>query len=423
MKKFILTLLPLILLSACNSSTSEEKPIVFDGKVSLNGFNSINEMYKAQQMVDYRNYDFNATLDIVNDKNFVKEGEGCLSVDYRDFYGSYAPGSIIQRIDISPISTCDVFDINKTSCWIYNDNEVETNASLVIFIKGEKTIYEEEFKLAPKQYTYCESNLSKLLLENSYENILGFGINLSSLVPAHYYIDDWCVEFDAEYNDDDIRYLSFVSDMMDEIDLLPSINLADYSDETFINHIEEIGTNFYQMPVVYQNSVANRQHLFELMDGYQEYYRNTHYGQATYYGFMFDKSFGLRQVELLNSMQGMSASYDTEYHIEGEVGSLKITSNGANSWNYVNFNAYVDLSNYKTMQFYVYNDTQLRAAICMNWSEEAIILPAQAWTKISIAVAKTANIIECETTALDERGVSGIGIDGNLYFSSIVFKK
>lgn len=87
----------------------------------------------------------------------------------------------------------------------------------------------------------------------------------------------------------------------------------------------------------------------------------------------------------------MYNEYSTEIKREGELGSTKITfTSDLTPWNGVIFfkNTLIpDLSEYKTMRFWVYNEATEQMPLRVNWINRIYWLAPNEWTEITVSVA------------------------------------
>ena len=416
----------LLLLTSCsNGPNNNEKQPVFKGKMLLNGFNNIDDMYLAQQKFTFFNRDLNCRWEINEDTQYIKEGEGSLHIIYRENFEHALFQPIIQRLDISPLSECDVSDINKMSAWIYNDNDVDTKVDMIIYNKDEDVISSSTYTLKSKEYTYVEEDFSKLLLEKSAVSVLGFGLGLNYLEAASYYVDDWQIEFGAQYNEDDEKYLNVVDELIDEIEKLPLEKDVNFStDKSLFSTLENLAKRIYALPVVYQSSVNNMSLLEDLLDAYIETIVLEDSINSSFVAYHFSKAIGLRQIEANPNYIGVTFEHSDKALKEGDTGSIKITFAGNNAWNYINLPALVNPASYSYAEMTVYNPSNSRVGLFFAWSDLLLVEPKETKTiKVDISTCRTlvADNLEMELTEIDSKGNGGNIFLGDIYISDITF--
>ncbi len=421
--KLIPLLLPFVALVSCSkenqTSSSDEEPIV-----TINGYNDIADLYRSKLVYPFSSYAIQCQFDINSDPNYIKEGEGSLKM-YMNSVSGGEYSYFVQRFSESPIKNRSIADINKFSVWLYNANDVEAEASLVLIGKGDVAATSIDISLAANQWNYCEYNLSRLILENGSDDLLGFGVLLNKTAGT-YYLDDWKVYFGAEYTSEDLAILDKVNSVSAKIKTLnPDM---DFTSESENASLEEACAAYYEIDSAYRNAVKGNNTLEKLAEDYCEHLTKLSGGTTA---FNFSKAAGVSQASVSMLSAGVSLSYSKEFKRPGSEGTMKISSNGNSKWVYLNLSTSASVSSYSKFGIWFYNDSDSEFGFCIQWNALAqYIKPSKTissddgWQYFEYSCAGLSGKVEFEYCAVAE-GISGgtLPTSGDLYVSDIVLIK
>ncbi len=419
-KKLLLLLLPILMLASCGQNKEKD-----DSVVLLNGYETVSDMYRSKLVYPFNNYNMQCSFEINNDTTYVKEGSGSLKMNMvRADSGDYS--YFVQRFSESDAKDRNIADIDKFSLWLYNSNDVETKVSLALVAKGDVVFTNQDFSLAANSWNYLEYNLSRLIVETSYEDLVGFGVLINE-TNGTYYLDDWKVYFGANYTDDDLAILDVINTLNDKVALLNK-NMK-FTDATEIAKLEEACTLYYQIDSAYRSAVKGVNDLLELAEGYTDYLsQNSDPVKA----FNFANPAGVVQANVsLISSGGVSLSYSTDIKRANTNGSMKVSANGSTKWTYLDLTTSITLSDYSKFGFWFYNDSDTEFGFCVQWNGTAqyikpkgFITDNDGWQYIEYSCAGLSSKVEFEYCAVAD-GVSGGVLDtkGDIYISDVtVFK-
>ena len=419
--KKISLLLSLATLASCANAGGTTKE---EADVTINGYNTISDLYRSKLVYPFSSYNIQCRFDINTDAKYIKEGEGSLkmymnSVDGGDY--SY----FVQRFSQCAVKDRNIGDVNKFSLWLYNANETDAKASLVLVGEGETAVTSTDVTLKANQWNYCEYDLSRLILENSADDLLGFGVLLKE-TPGTYYLDDWQVHFGAEYTKEDLAVLDQVNAVSDKISKL---NLEmDFTKESENAALNEACAAYYEIDSSYRGAVKGKDSLEKLALNYCDYLTLNSGGTTA---FNFSKGVGVSQVSVSMLSAGVSVSYSKEHKRPGTDGSMKISSNGSSKWVYLNWETSATVSNYSKFGIWFYNDSSSEFGFCIQWNETAqyikpkgYLTDNEGWQYCEYSCAGLSGKVEFEYCAVAE-GVPGgvLPTSGDIYVSDIVLIK
>ncbi len=419
LNKLMLPLLPLMVLTACEGKNEESKT---DEKiVTINGYNSVSDMYRSKLVYPFSSYNIQCRFDINSDTDYIKEGDGSLKM-YMNSVNGGEYSYFVQRFSESDIKDRNISDIDKFSLWLYNANEKEAKATLALIGQGDVAITSIDVSLKAGEWNYCEYNLSRLILENGYENILGFGLLLNETAGT-YYLDDWKVYFGAQYTSEDLAILDKVNGVSDQV---ARLNFdMDFSNESENAALEAICASYYAIDSAYRGAVKGSDKLVKLAKNYCDYLTLNSGGTTA---FNFSKSVGVSQASVSVLSAGVSLSYSQDFKRPDEDGALKISSNGSSKWIYLNFVTSANVANYSKFGLWFYNDSDLEYGFCIQWNAQAqYIKPSNTissddgWQYIEYSCSGLSGKVEFEYCAV-AMDVPGGVLDtyGDLYISDIV---
>ncbi len=420
--KIILAMLSVSLLASCSSGG--ESQVEESQELTINGYNSINDLYRSKLVYPFSSYSIECRFDINTDKTYVKEGSGSLKMYMNSVVGgeySY----FVQRFSESEAKTRNLADIDKFSLWLYNAQDTVAKATLVLVGEGDKAVTSLDFSLQPNQWNYCEYDLSRLIMETCYESLLGFGVLLNE-TPGTYYLDDWKVYFGAKYTQEDLAILDKVNAVSD---LVSKLNLnMDFTKEGENAALEEACSSYYAIDSAYRGSVKGSEDLEKLASSYCTYLTTSSGGTTA---FSFGNPAGVSQAEVSMLSAGVSIAYSSEYKRPDQKGSLKVSSNGNSKWAYLNLTTSADVVSYSKFGIWFYNASEQEYGFCIQWNDSAkYIKPSSTissddgWQYIEYSCAGLSGEVEFEYCAVAD-GIPGGVLDtiGDLYIGDIVLIK
>ncbi len=417
-------LAPLFLSVAMIASCgSQSKPQEEASTVTINGYNSIADLYRSKLVYPFSSYNIQCRFDINTDSTYVKEGDGSLKM-YMSSVSGGEYSYFVQRFSQSEIKNRAVSDINKFSLWLYNANETEAKATLALMGKGDIAVTSIDVSLLPNQWNYCEYDLSRLILESN-DDLLGFGVLINE-IPGTYYLDDWKVYFGAEYTKEDLAILDKVNSVSA---LVAKLNgEMDYTKESENAALEEACAAYYEIDSAYRGAVKGSDALEKLANGYCDYLTKASGGTTA---FNFSKAAGVSQASVSLLSAGVSLSYSKDFKRPGTDGTMKISSNGNSKWVYLNFATSASVSSYSKFGIWIYNDSDSEFGFCIQWNALAqYIKPSKTiasddgWQYFEYSCAGLSGKVEFEYSAVGD-GIQGgvLPTVGDIYVSDIVLIK
>ena len=423
LNKLILLTLPSLMLVSCASKGSDENK-ADEKEVTINGYNSVKDLYRSKLVYPFSSYSIQCNFDINTDATYIKEGSGSLKM-YMNSISGGEYSYFVQRFSQSEIKDRNLGDIDKFSLWLYNANSSKAKVTLALIGKGDVAVTSLDFSLEPSQWNYCEYDLSRLIMETSYEDLLGFGILLNE-TPGTYYLDDWKVYFGAQYTAEDKAILDKVNAVGASVSKL-NLNM-DFTKESENAQLEEACAAYYAIDSAYRGAVKGSDDLEKLASSYCDYLTSASGGTTA---FNFSNPAGLSQAAVSSLSAGVTLSYSTEHKRPDAKGSMKITSNGNSKWVYVNLSTSADVASYSKFGIWFYDDSDLEYGFCVQWNAMAqYIKPSSTissddgWQYFEYSCAGLSGEVEFEYCAVAD-GVPGGVMDtlGDLYVGDIVLIK
>lgn len=421
LNKLMLLALPMTLLISCNGGGEATEN---EAVATINGYNSINDLYRSKLVYPFSSYDIRCRFDINTDSSYVKEGEGSLQM-YMNPVSGGEYSYFVQRFSQCEIKNRDIADINKFSLWLFNANSSEAKVTLALMGEGDVAVTSLDFTLSPNQWNYCEYDLSRLIMETGYEDLLGFGVLINE-VPGTYYLDDWKVYFGAEYTAEDLVVLDKVNAVSEAVGKL---NLAmDFTKESENAQLEEVCASYYEIDSAYRGTVKGSDDLEKLASNYCDYLTSSS-GGTTAFSFSNPASVSKASVSALSA--GVSLSYSSKQKRPDAQGALKIASNGNSKWIYVNLVTSADVASYSKFGVWFYNASEQEYGFCFQWNAtsqyikpSSTISSNDGWQYFEYSCAGLSGKVEFEYCAVAE-GIPGGVLDtyGDLYVGDIVLIK
>lgn len=126
--------------------------------------------------------------------------------------------------------------------------------------------------------------------------------------------------------------------------------------------------------------------------------------------------------DYLDNLTYMVSEYSTDFRYEGQMGTTRVTLNvtAKNVNPLIAFkHTLIDTSEFTSIYFYVYNDSDYECTLCPNIANNSKLVPHQ-WSKVNITNFKTNNYSPW-TSAADRAGmVAMFYSDGNAYVNQTV---
>jgi len=406
-------ILPLLLtMVGCNNQADNNSPTVV-----INGFENVNDLYKAKLIYKYSSHGVDCSFNINTDKAFIHDGNGSLKMEYKqpsDNTGKYS--YFYQPISLSGLEGRDISDLDKFGIWLYNDNAVETTISMALIITDKMaTNVDDSIKLPSRQWTYAELNLSKLIVNNNYKSFEGFGF-LIDKIEGTFYADNWTVKFGATETEEDLKYKTVIEDVSRRIPLLPSENSPQYADE-----LRALAKDYYRIKTSYRGAVVDYKVLEKKCSAYISLINTKISSGDTVYHF--NDPIGMSQASIDFDAIGLDLTFDeTEKRDASDFGSMKVSSNIASGWAYVKAKTdSISFSKFSKLIFYVKNDFDKQIAMCISWNSAAINIPCKSgWVKVELPTTQLGSTIEIEFCG-NKYGVGGNEETiGDVYFSNFI---
>ncbi len=380
-------------------------------------------MYRSKLVFPFTSYQLQCSFSINNDSAYIKEGAGSLKMEMKNAVGG-GYSYFVQRFSESEIANRDFTDLDKFSFWIYNDGEA-TTITLALIQKGDRAATSIDQELAANSWTYCEYNLSKLIVSSN-ADISGFGVLINKR-DGTYYLDEWKAYFGATYTKEDQAVLDVIDSTNEKI---ANLNFdIDFSDPEENAILDDVLDGYYQVDPAYRIAISHSEEIAELVSRYCEYLSsNSDPTNPTI--LHFSRAVGLSQVEASILALGVSLTYSKEVKREGTAGSLKVTSTGFQSWANLNFTPAMDLTGYTKLGIWLYSED--RYGFCVNWNDGLCITTdggdagfrgyqkkeENGWMYFEYSCKGLSNNLEFEFTQLTDQN-AGINSDGDLYISDI----
>ncbi len=420
--KLLLIVLPTLLFTSCAGTAKKENNAK---EVLLNGYENINDLYRSKLIYPFNNYNMQCSFEINKDATYVKEGSASLKMNMiRASGGDYS--YFVQRFSQSDVKNRNIADIDKFSLWLYNSLESTTHVSLALIGTGDKVVTKQDYTLEASNWNYLECNLSKLIVETAYEDLLGFGILINEN-DGVYYLDDWKVYFGATYTEDDLKVLDVINETSNKVSAL-NANMS-FTNSEEVKKLEEACTLYYQIDSAYRTAVKDSDKLLTLAEDYTEYLSKNS-DPAIAFNFANPAGAVQSSVSLLSS-GGVTLSYSTDIKRESTKGSLKISANGSTKWTYLDLTTSITLSDYSKFAFWFYNDSDQEFGFCVQWNETAqyvkpkgTITDNNGWQYVEYSCKGLSSDVEFEFCAVGN-GIPGGVLDtkGDLYISDVTLIK
>lgn len=422
-KKLFLKLLFLLLITclcfcgfACDGCGDKEKEeqTVLTGEHMLNGFNTLDDLYSINWLVENTAYSTMGKLDINRDAAYIKEGDGSLKFE---IISASLPEIRIQQQN-TLIPDMDLTDSKTISAWVYNDNDFAVTATLNVLKTQAAHLLTQSFELPAKTWTKCVMNVNAVVTKYAYENITGFSIQFMTEDPAVFYIDELSVEFGRVFTEEDNSYIEKIETLIAEIKELP--DGAKASDETAIAAAFE---KYNSLPDLYKSAIVNFNDLSSAMKNllYATINEGVNGENAQYErpAFMFDKFYGTTHMAIAHATN-CSFGYSKEIKFGDEEGSTYIEFAG-DMWNYVDISTSLMINTYDYVSFAIYNSGSKKAFWLnsdeLGWNNRHDIDNGE-WVEISVPVsAFDATGVQLISTNLNNG--SPAAADGRIYVSQI----
>ncbi len=410
--------------SSSSEATSEESASSStnnDPQVILNGYNNLSDLYRSKLVYPFSSYKIQCAFSINNDAAYIKEGAGSLKMEMKNVDGG-GYSYFVQRFSESDIAGRDFTDLDKFSFWIYNAGE-KTTITLALIQKGDRAATKIDKELAANDWTYCEYNLSKLIVSSN-ADISGFGVLINQR-DGTYYLDEWKAYFGATYTEEDEEILDVIDKTNEKVATL-DFN-TDFSDPEENAILDEVLEGYYQVDPAYRIAINHSDEIADLVSRYCEYLSTS--DPANPKIFHFSKAAGLSQVEASILATGVSLSYSKEKKREGTSGSLKVTSTGFQNWTNLYFTPAISFSSYTKFGIWVYSED--RYGFCINWNRLCITTEGgdagfqgykekddEGWMYFEYSCKGFSGTLEFEFTELDSLN-GAVMSEGDLYISDI----
>jgi len=409
--KYLFILSFLVPLFGCNNN---DKPVKTDTTV-INGFDSIDDLYKAKLLYSYSSHGIDCAFNINRDSKYIHDGSGSLKMEMNqpsDNTGKYS--YFYQPIELSGLEDRDLSDLDKFGIWLYNDNNISTTISMAIISTDKMAInVDDKIELSSKEWKYAELNVSKLVAKNSCSNFIGFGF-LIDKIPGTFYADNWTVKFGATETEEDIKYKTLIEDVSNGIPLLP-----DESAPTYPDSLRTLAGKYYSIKSGFRSAVSNYKTLEKKCKNYIELLNaKIESGDIVYH---LNDPIGMSQTSIDFSSIGLDLFFSSEEKAEpNDFGSMKVTSSLASGWAYVKVSTdSISFSKFESITFKVKNDLNKPMALCISWNQNAINIPANGqWTEVTLPTTLLGSTIEIEFCG-NKYGVGGNEETiGDVYFSA-----
>lgn len=423
MKKLFVLLIPTLLLTSCGGNESNENKE--ESVVLLNGYETVNDMYRSKLIYPFNNYNMKCSFEINKDAAYIKEGSGSLKM-YMEVATSGDYSYFVQRFSESDIKDRNIADIDKFSLWLYNTTDIETTIQVALISKGDNVATKIPFTLAKSGWNYIEYNLSRLIVEASYDDLIGFGILINETTGT-YYLDDWKVYFGATYTDEDLAMLDVINSTSDKVAALNS-NMS-FTDASEVQKLEEACESYYKIDSAYRSAVKGADTLLTLAESYTDYLsKNSDPSVA----FNFANPAGAVQASVsLLSTGGVTLSYSTDVKRPDKKGSLKVSANGNTKWTYLDLVTALTLGDYSKFGFWFYNGSDQEFGFCVQWNETAkyikpngYIQDDNGWQYIEYSCRGLSSKVEFEYCNVSNNTPGGVlDTKGDLYISDVTLIK
>lgn len=411
--KYLFVLSFLVPLFGCNNNAPKEK----SDTTLINGFENLNDMYKAKLLYSYSAHGIDCAFNINHDSKYIHDGSGSLKMEMNqpsDNTGKYS--YFYQPIELSGLEDRDLSDLDKFGIWLYNDNNVSTTISMAIISTDKMAInVDDKIELPSKEWKYAELNISKLVAKNSYSNFIGFGF-LIDKISGTFYADNWTVKFGATETEEDLKYKTLIEEVSNGIPLLP-----DESSPEYPNALRSLAGKYYSIKSGFRSAVANYRTLEKKCASYIELLNSKIESGDTVYHL--NDPIGMSQASIDFSSIGLDLFFSSEEKAEPEdFGSMKVSSALTSGWAYVKVSTNsISFSKFDSITFKVKNTLDKPIALCISWNQSAVNIPANSsWTDITLPTTLLGSTIEIEFCG-NKYGVGGNEETvGDVYFSSFI---
>lgn len=360
---------------------------IYSGTVLLNGFDTVEDMYKVRQHTYMQNnkwtgYSAEGKLQIVDEDNFIpvertdestgvhkaedmkpRQGTGALHINYvSEVEGSGGFTQLIARFARTEYQDIPVDRLGGISVQIYNDNSNAREVTLSL-VKSDLSVVDfggNSVTLAPYSWTECMVDLNPAIVEYFKDDVVGLSVEFDSKKDSVYYLDNLCLTFEQIYTDEIREYVDLVKKLEKDIDakVVGKTITVDLKED-----LSDLFKRYLELPKEYQGIVRNYTDLKTAIEKYMsvvadDELKNT--GSMTV--LRFDEIFGLTQV---GDCLGCSVSYTTEEHAPDEEGSLCVEFDGTTDWTslFVNPNVAV----YDEIHVWIKNDSEFARVFNIDW--------------------------------------------------------
>ena len=424
-KKLLLKLLFLILITclcicgvACDGygcgDKKDDEPTVLTGVHMLNGFNTLDDLYSINWLVENTAYSTMGKLNINRDTAYIKEGDGSLKFE---IISASLPEIRIQQQN-TLIPDMDLTDLKTISVWVYNDNDFAVTATLNVLKTQAAHLLTQSFELSANAWTQCVMKVNAVVTKYAHESITGFSIQFMTEDPVVFYIDELNIELGREFTEEDNSFVEKIETLIAEIKELP--DGAKVSDETAIAAAFE---KYNSLPDLYKSAIVNFSDLSSAMKNllYATINEGVNDENAQYErpAFMFDKFYGTTHMAIAHATN-CSFGYSKEIKFGNEEGSTYIEFAG-DMWNYVDISTSLMINTYDYVSFAIYNSGSKKAFWLnsdeLGWNNRHDVDNGE-WVEISVPVsALNATGVQLITTNLNNG--SPAAADGRIYISQI----
>lgn len=365
----------------------EPEKDAYSGTVLLNGFDTVEDMYKVRQHTHmqgnkWTGYSAEGKLQIVGKDNFIptereyknadvhkaedmapRQGEGALHINYItqvDGAGSFT--QLIARFARTDLKDLPVERLGGISVQIYNDNSTARSVTLSL-VKSDLSIVsfgENSVTIAPYSWTECKVDLNPAIVEYFRNDVVGLSVEFDNKVDSVYYLDNLCLTFEQVHTEEITKYVNLVKELEADID---EQVVGKTVTVEFKETLTDLFKRYLDLPEEYQGIVRNYTDLQVAITKYmslaaEKELKNT--GSVTV--LRFDEIFGLTQ---LGGGTGCSANYTTEEHAPGEDGSICVEFDGTVEW--ANLFVHPNVAIYDEIHVWVKNDSEFARVFNIDW--------------------------------------------------------
>lgn len=323
MKRGLLFLVSLLLISPLSSCSSNNSNPLDGQVVTLNNFENMRDVYRLNSL--FNQYDTKGKVDINKDKNFITSGDGSMhlktTTGARFEFMQYFETAECGKVELESMSKID-FDVFNASSYatkcmlnLYCDDDVTS----LLNVDADLPAYTSDSK-----FVHITFDLSKIAIKYNLIRIRGIGFKVVTYSAGEFYFDNLTLTYGSELSEEDKKYEPVINSIIEGVDgLNADVTLNDEQ------KIREINSLYTSLPVLYRQIIPNLDKLDTINKNFAalvkpitiNYDKNVLFPCSEFYGYTSFSNIDLNS--------NMSFYHDVDHKFNNESGSTRLYFNGS----------------------------------------------------------------------------------------------